>query len=90
MTDRLWRSSSGRQIKATSPGCGLFTSDCSNGTLGPKGVLFLFLLLTRINRKSEALNSKSETNPKYKCSNAQNMESKLFEIIVLVHSVLVI
>ena len=39
--------------------------------------------LTRINRKSEARNSKLETNPKYKYSNVQNMESKLLEIIMV-------
>jgi hypothetical protein len=43
-----------------------------------------------MNRKNEARNPKLETNPKYKCSNVQNMESKLFDIIMVVDSVLVI
>jgi len=33
--------------------------------------------ITRINRKSEAQNSKLETNPNTKCSNVQNCRSSL-------------
>ncbi len=46
--------------------------------------------LTRMNRKSEARNSKLETNPNYKCSNVQNMEIKLFEVTYRAHIVFVI
>ncbi len=50
----------------------------------------MHITLTRIKRKYEARNPKFETNPKYKCSNVQNMEPKLFEITMFVDSVLVI
>ena len=41
-------------------------------------------------RKAEIRSTKSETNPNYKCSNVQNMETKLFDMIMVVNSVLVI